>query len=335
MRNLFPALILLLCSKICNAQNNSEFSFLRFDNEGKSYSFDTKADANMTGSGEVVVNNGKVTMASVIFINRSNLDTVIVYAANKDELVIGKGNLKSPGLSCIFFYKMRGRGMLSKVADNAKNGVNDLNYIEFSSMDSKEGGRLEGRFVFSDVQFKVDNQVRSVIKLINNGSFSASITKIGIAGNSGTIKQAGITPGAALMFKTAKCNLTDADKNMAFKTLGFVLSKDRKQLADKEMPDDPFDVTVTCSDLNKDGTEEIFIVYGNLATSGMTGSSIALLIKDRNGIYQKNLDFPAAEFTISKTMNKGFPDLSFAGAGFDVPVWRWNGKEYAFYKTMK
>lgn len=329
------ASLLLAVNSFCMAQNDSRSTFLRFENEGKSYSFDAKTDQNVTGSGEVVINNGKVTMASVMFINRSNLDTVILYATDKNGLGKGKDNLKSPGLSCIFFYKMRGKGMLSKVADNAKNGVDDRNYIEFSSLTMNEGGQLEGSFAFSDVQFKINNQLKSIIRIINKGSFSALITKTGMAGKTGTPKQTGVNPGVALMFKDVKCSLTDADKNQAFKTMGFVLSKDKKQLADKEMPDDPFDVTVTCNDLNKDGTEEIFILYGNLATSGMTGSSIALLIKDNNGNYQRNLDFPAAEFNISKTMNKGFPDLSFAGAGFDVPVWRWNGKEYVFYKNSK
>ncbi len=35
-----------------------------------------------------------------------------------------------------------------------------------------------------------------------------------------------------------------------------------------------------------------------------------------------------------KTFNLGYPDLLIGGPGFEQPVWRWNGKEYQFYKTV-
>ena len=34
------------------------------------------------------------------------------------------------------------------------------------------------------------------------------------------------------------------------------------------------------------------------------------------------------------TKNMGFPDLLIGGPGFDFPIWRWNGKEYSFYKKI-
>jgi hypothetical protein len=36
-----------------------------------------------------------------------------------------------------------------------------------------------------------------------------------------------------------------------------------------------------------------------------------------------------------KTFNLGYPDLLIGGPGFEQLVWRWNGKEYQFYKKVK
>ena len=53
-----------------------------------------------------------------------------------------------------------------------------------------------------------------------------------------------------------------------------------------------------------------YLFYMETLKSGMTGSFDRLIDKKTtNGNYQPNLDFLRVEFNISKTMNKGFPDL--------------------------
>jgi hypothetical protein len=89
------------------------------------------------------------------------------------------------------------------------------------------------------------------------------------------------------------------------------------------------------TDLNKDGKEEIFIVYGNSYTSGMAGTSVAVFITDKNGVYKTNLNFPGMLPDALATNNLGYPDLLIGGPGMEFPVWRWNGKAYDYYKEVK
>lgn len=145
-----------------------------------------------------------------------------------------------------------------------------------------------------------------------------------------------LTPGAALMFKNVKSQLTPAEKNNVVKQLGFLLSKDKMQfIADAEAADYPFDAFVYPTDLNKDGKEEVFIAYGNSYTSGATGQSIVLFIKDASGKYQTQLGFPGTVPDALPAAANKYPDLVIGGPGFEFPVWRWNGKEYASFRTIE
>ncbi len=142
--------------------------------------------------------------------------------------------------------------------------------------------------------------------------------------------------GAALLFKNTKTKLTTSQKNIIFDSLGFVLSKDGKQfILDNESADYPYDAFVYPTDMNKDGKEEIFILFGNSYTSGMTGSNIIVFIADKNDSYRMNLGFPGALPDALATGNSGYADLLIGGPGFEFPVWRWNGKEYDFLKKVK
>jgi len=141
---------------------------------------------------------------------------------------------------------------------------------------------------------------------------------------------------ASLLFKDIKTTLTPADKNQIATKLGFVLSGDKDQpfAMDKDSKEYPFMATVYATDLNKDGKDEIFIVFGNSYTSGAAGSSVSLFIKNAAGGYTDNLGFPGVAPDILSTANLGYPDLLIGGPGFEYPVWRWNGKAYAFYKKV-
>ena len=142
---------------------------------------------------------------------------------------------------------------------------------------------------------------------------------------------------AAMLFKNVKTKLTAAEQNEVAAKLGFILSADKDQpfAADKDSKDFPFAAFVMPTDFNKDGREEIFISFGNTYTSGNTGSSVSLFIKNSAGAYTLNLGFPGTIPDALTTSNGGYPDLLIGGPGMEYPVYRWNGKEYAYYKDVK
>jgi hypothetical protein len=146
-----------------------------------------------------------------------------------------------------------------------------------------------------------------------------------------------LSPAAALLFKDVKTTLTVNEQNQVATKVGFLASGDKTQpfIQDKDSKDYPFAASVYSTDMNKDGIEEIFIVFGNTYTSGNTGSSVVLFIKNAAGAYTDNLGFPGVAPDVLATVNKGYPDLLIGGPGFEYPVWRWNGKNYNLYKNVK
>lgn len=147
--------------------------------------------------------------------------------------------------------------------------------------------------------------------------------------------QTGLSEGAKLLFKPGKTGLTPAQQNAIFKELGFKLSRDKKEFVVAEGEDYPFAATAYTTDLNKDKVPEIFVVYGNTFTSGGTGQSVAIFIKDAAGRYQLVLGVPSTSPQILTTTNKGYPDLLLGGPGFEYPVMRWDGKYYDNHRTIK
>ena len=146
-----------------------------------------------------------------------------------------------------------------------------------------------------------------------------------------------LTEGAKLFFQNIKTTLTTSEKNLLFERSGLALSRDKKQFViagDIVFIDHPFAVSVLPTDLNNDGKEELFVVFGNSFTSGNTGSNILLFIKDKSGNYQSNFGFSGTAPLILPTRNLGYPDLLIGGPGFEIPIWRWSGKEYLFYKKI-
>jgi alpha-tubulin suppressor-like RCC1 family protein len=140
---------------------------------------------------------------------------------------------------------------------------------------------------------------------------------------------------AALLFKQNKSKLSILDKNKAATLIGFKLSKDKKQfIMDAQSADYPFDVFVYPTDINKDGIEELFVLYGNTFTSGNTESNIMLLQKDSYGDWHKYLDFQGTIPWALPTGNLSYPDLVIGGPGFQFPVYRWNGKDYVMARKI-
>ncbi|HTN45273.1 MAG TPA: hypothetical protein VL098_02930 [Flavipsychrobacter sp.] len=144
-----------------------------------------------------------------------------------------------------------------------------------------------------------------------------------------------LSPTAVLLFKNVKSKLTIIEKNAIAANLGFVLAPDRQSFAqDKASLEYPFTAEVYPTDLNNDGTEELFVSFGNSYTSGATGASIVLYIKGATGAYHANLGFPGTLPDVISSTNKGYPDLVIGGPGFSFPIWRWKGSEYVLHKTI-
>ncbi|THU40764.1 hypothetical protein FAM09_01220 [Niastella caeni] len=146
-----------------------------------------------------------------------------------------------------------------------------------------------------------------------------------------------LTDVAMLLFKNVKTKLTIAEQNQVAAKTGFVLSgnKDQPFAADKDSKEYPFAAFVYPTDMNKDGKEEIFVVFGNTFTSGNAGSSITLYIKNAAGTYMPHLGFPGTIPEALTTSSMSYPDLLIGGPGMEYPVQRWNGKTYVFNRTVK
>jgi hypothetical protein len=175
---------------------------------------------------------------------------------------------------------------------------------------------------------------------INNGDMKNIFTSLACIFLCSVIVSAQVinklSPVATELFKGVKTATTVDEKNFLAKQTAFVLSGNKGQpfALDKDSKEYPFAVTVMPTDLNKDGKEEVFIGFGNGYTSGNTGSSIVLYIKNAAGKYEMNLGFPGMIPDVLTTVYKGYPDLVVGGPGFEFPVFRWNGKIYDNYRTI-
>lgn len=148
-------------------------------------------------------------------------------------------------------------------------------------------------------------------------------------------QQNNLSAGASLLFQNTKSKLTNNEKENIFKQSGFLLSADKKQfIADKDGADYPFDAFIYPTDLNKDGKEEVFILFGNTYTSGNTGSSIMVFIKNSNNQYSMQLGFPGTLPDVVTNASATYPDLVIGGPAFDFPIWKWKVNEYVFSKKI-
>lgn len=150
-----------------------------------------------------------------------------------------------------------------------------------------------------------------------------------ITTKSKAVLSAVLNDDATLLFKQSNSRLSIWDKNMAAKVLDFKLSKDGKQfILNEQSSDYPFDVRVYATDMNKDGAEEIFVFYGNSFTSGQTGSSVILLMRDSHGDWHSYLGNEGVAVSVLTTGRQGYPDLAVGIPGFQYPVFGWDGSDY-------
>jgi len=140
---------------------------------------------------------------------------------------------------------------------------------------------------------------------------------------------------AALLFKQSNSRLSILDKNKIATTLNFKLSADKKQfILNAESVDYPFDVHVYSTDMNKDGVEEVFVFYGNSFTSGNTGSSVMLFMRDVHGDWHSCLDNQGATVNVLPSGTNGYNDLAIGVPGFQYPVFGWNGSNYVRIRNI-
>lgn len=141
-----------------------------------------------------------------------------------------------------------------------------------------------------------------------------------------------VSPGAALLFGADNREISVAEQNLIFESLGLAIDSTGKGFLACERP---AGAVATFSDWNGDGNKEVLVVFGNSCTSGMAGSSVVLFIKDSAAAgYSTNLGFPGSSADPQSTGNLGYPDLLIGGPGFCFPLWRWNGREYDFLRNV-
>ncbi len=313
--------------------------FIQFTSDGKDYSMNQSNNAAIKINTELKYAGSTPQLLAAIYSNTTSRDTIVIYAYDDKGLTTANATMFSKNAKLIFVYKLYGKGTIIKSLDNAKGEINSSDYVKFTKLENKPGGTIEGQFNFTDIPFKdLTGKVTARLKGISNGSFRTAITQYNeILKREPEVSAEGLSEVARLLFKDVKCKLPDFEKNQIADSTGFVLSGNKEEpfAMDKESLDYPYNAQVTITDMNKDGIEEVFIQFGNSYTSGMTGSSIVLFIKSKQGVYRTNLGFPGVEPEQLKTGYGGYPDLLIGGPGFEFPIWRWNGKEYVFYKTQK
>ena len=138
--------------------------------------------------------------------------------------------------------------------------------------------------------------------------------------------ESGLSEGAQTLFAQTFSRLTVAQKNAVFQKLGLKLAPDKKGFLM-----DGYDVGAKAYpvDLNKDGLEEVFVVMDGVLF-GNTGQGVALFIKNSDQVYEQQTEVAGGIAVILDTKKKGYPELVIAGPGFEFPLYRWNGKSYAY-----
>lgn len=134
-------------------------------------------------------------------------------------------------------------------------------------------------------------------------------------------------PGPALLFAAGHGDLNASERGQVFGAMGLAVAPDGRTFVDG-VCGQPAGASVEFRDMNADGKQEALVIFGNTCTSGHTGSSAVLFIRDAAGNLKANLGFPAASADPLPEKNQGYPDLLIGGPGFCFGVWRWNGATY-------
>jgi hypothetical protein len=139
-----------------------------------------------------------------------------------------------------------------------------------------------------------------------------------------------LSAGAKLLFTKKISALSNQQKNDLFKKTSFILTKTKDAFYMDEAEDFPFNAQVFPVDLNNDGKEDIFLLWGNTFTSGNAGSSVSLYIQNEKGSFTESLVAEGQLPLIIKDATKSYPDLILIAPGVSFPLWGWRNNDYTF-----
>ncbi|MEO6317138.1 MAG: hypothetical protein ABIU63_09340 [Chitinophagaceae bacterium] len=149
--------------------------------------------------------------------------------------------------------------------------------------------------------------------------------------------QQNLSTSASFLFKKTPSRLTNAEKNHLFEQLDIKWSANKDQFVDNDDEDEltPYlHVGFFPVDINRDGSEEVFIVLSNEALFETTGVKIIFFAKDEDGSYQKNTEIPVEDLVPLTRKHLGYPDLLLGSSGALFNIWRWDGKRYKFFQRV-
>ena len=135
------------------------------------------------------------------------------------------------------------------------------------------------------------------------------------------------------LFGSGGRSLSEADLKEVMSQLDarFVSRDDNAGFVGKSC-DTPYSLS---GEFKRDGEQEqLWVSGGDTCTSGATGNSIWVFVRDEGGHLRANLGVPAAEARTISEQSAGVHDLRLSGAGYCDSQWRWNGKEFAHLKNI-
>jgi hypothetical protein len=138
--------------------------------------------------------------------------------------------------------------------------------------------------------------------------------------------------GPTLLFANSNSRLADAEKKLVYQKLQLKPAPGGSGFLSGD-----FDVEahIYPTDINGDGIEDVFVVMSSAGLYGNTGQGFVLFMKNAAGSYtQREFSGPGIPAFL-KTKSQGVPDLLVSGAGFEHPVYRWNGSSYGLHRTLK
>lgn len=95
---------------------------------------------------------------------------------------------------------------------------------------------------------------------------------------------------------------------------------------------EPMDPEARVEDLNGDRKPEVFVVAGNTCTSGMTGISVWLYARQRDGTWIQLMEVVAPAYRVLPSTSHGWRDLALASRTSScVGVWRLSGDGHYRY----
>lgn len=139
------------------------------------------------------------------------------------------------------------------------------------------------------------------------------------------------SPKSDIFFKGYSSSLSQGEKEQIADSFDYSLSPKKDGFVDSLGK--PIDIEIREVDLNDDKKKEVIVFAINPYLYGIAGKGVMLFVKNGNGQFEANLDFPASEIEILSKKTNGFRDLRILGPGDRIPVWCWNGKKYDFAHT--